>query len=87
MRIGKQDCFRKIREVSVEKPAGVHGDMDKGRFITISEWMAHGSIMQCICKNRINRLELVRGFTVPTIPFTKIRQTVAWGSPGSELPP
>ena len=43
---------------------GVQGDMDKGQFITVSEWMAHGNVMEYIGKNHVNRLELVRAFTV-----------------------
>ena len=54
------------------KLAGVHGDMDKGQFITVSELMVHGNIMEYIRKNRVNRLELVRGFTVPATSFTKM---------------
>jgi len=44
--------------------------MDKGEFITISEWMAHGNIMEFIRKNPVNRLELARGFTIFATPFT-----------------
>jgi len=69
------------------KLVGVRGDMDKGEFITISEWMTHGNIMEFISKNQVNRLELVRGFTVPATPFTKMRKTVTRGGPGSELSP
>jgi len=72
---------------NILKLTGVLGDMDKGEFITISELMAHGTIMEFIKKNPVNRLELVRGFIIPAIPFTEMRQTVAWGSSGSELPP
>jgi hypothetical protein len=71
---------------NVLKLVGVHGDMDKGHFITVSEWMAHGNIMQFIGKNPVNRLELVRGFTDST-PFTKMPQIVAWGSSGPKVPP
>ena len=38
--------------------------MNKGQFTTVSEWMAHGNVMQYIEKNYVNRLELVRGFVV-----------------------
>lgn len=41
------------------------GDMEKSQFITVSEWMQHGSIMQYIEKNYVNRLELVRTFGSP----------------------
>ena len=59
---------------NVSKLVGVYGDMDKGQFITISEWMAHGNIMEFIKKNHTNRLELVRGFTAPAASFTKMSQ-------------
>ena len=72
---------------NILKLTGVQGDMDKGQFVAISEWMACGNIMEYIQNNHVNRLELVRGFTVPATPLTEIRQTVARGSPGSELPP
>jgi len=49
--------------------------MDKGQFITVSEWMVHGNILQYIKVNSVNRLELVRGFTFPTPPslFAKMQ--------------
>jgi len=47
------------------------GDMEKGQFITVSEWMEHGNIMQYIGKTHVNRLELVRGFRFPKIPSVK----------------
>jgi len=56
--------------------------MDKGQFITISEWMAHGNIMEYIGKNHVNRLELVRGFTVPATSFTKISQQLYGAAQG-----
>jgi len=46
--------------------------MNKGEFITVSEWMAHGNIMEYIRKNHVNRLELVRAFAVPTTSFTEM---------------
>ena len=48
------------------KFVGVWGDMERGQFATVSEWMEHGTIMDYIGKNRANRLELVRDFTPPT---------------------
>ena len=44
---------------------GVQGDMEKGQFVTVSEWMMHGNIMDYIKENHANRLELVRGFPFP----------------------
>jgi len=64
------------------KLAGVHGNMDKGRFTTISDWMAHGNIMQCVWNNHVNRLEPVRGFTAPAIPFTEDSLFLFWRSTG-----
>ena len=72
---------------NVLKLVGVYGDMDKGQFITVSEWMAHGNVMEYIGNNHVNRLELVRTFTVPAIPPTKMRQTAVRGGSGSEIPP
>ena len=72
---------------NVLKLVGVQGNMDKGQFTTVSEWMAHGNIMEYIGRNWVNRLELVRGPTTFTTPFTKIWQTVVRGSSGSEVPP
>ena len=52
---------------NVLKLTGVWGDMEKGQFITVSEWMAHGNIMEYLKKNPVNRLELVRDSTsLPT---------------------
>jgi len=48
--------------------------MNKGQLITISEWMTRGNIMEFIKENHVNRLELVRGFTVLAIPFTEMRR-------------
>ena len=72
---------------NVLKLVGVRGDIDQGQFITVSEWMTHGNIMEYIKKHRVNRLALVCDFTSLVTPFTKIRQTVVWSSPGSEVPP
>ena len=41
--------------------------MGKGQFTTVSEWMAHGNIMEYINQNPANRLELVRDFTPPPL--------------------
>ena len=57
---------------NVLKLVGIQGDMDKGQFITVSEWMAHGNIMEYTRKNSVNRLELASDFTLPIIPFTKM---------------
>jgi len=59
---------------NVLKFSGVQGDMEKGQFITVSEWMTHGNIMEYIRKNHVNRLGLVRDLTFPATPFTKRRQ-------------
>ena len=71
---------------NVSKLTGVRMDMDEGNFMIVSEWMPHGNIVEYIKKNHANRLELVRDFTVSTT-FTEMHQTVAWGSPGSEVSP
>ena len=56
------------------KLVGVYGDMAKGEFATVSEWMKHGNIMDYVKSNHTNRLELVRGFTFPTTFSVKTRQ-------------
>ena len=49
---------------------GVYGDMEKREFITVSEWMAHGNIMQYIKRNAVNRLDLVCGSVLsPVLPL------------------
>jgi serine/threonine protein kinase len=48
---------------NVLKLHGVQGDMKIGEFITVSEWMKHGNVMDYIKLNHVNRLELVRYFT------------------------
>ena len=53
--------------------------MDEGQFIAVSEWMMHGNIVEYIKTSHVNRLELVRGFTILTTPFTNVRWTVARG--------
>ena len=58
---------------NVLKLVGVQGDMEKGQFTTVSEWMAHGNIMEYIKNNHVNRLELVCGFTFPVTSSTKMR--------------
>ena len=39
---------------------GVLGGIEQYQFATVSEWMAHGNIMEYIRKYATNRLELVR---------------------------
>ena len=58
-----------VSHPNVLKLVGVQGDMEKGQFVTVSEWMAHGNIMQYIKNNSVNRLELVRSFTFPAASF------------------
>jgi len=59
---------------NVLKLIGVKEDVKKREFITVSEWMAHGTVMDYIKNNHTNRLELVCGFTSPVTPTTKMRQ-------------
>ena len=56
------------------KLAGVYGDMGKGQFIIISEWMSNGNIMEYIKNNHVNKLELVCGFAILVTSFTNTRQ-------------
>ena len=53
--------------------------MDKGQFITVSEWTAHGNVMEYTGKNHINRLELARGFAVSLIPLLKYDKNSCMG--------
>ena len=53
------------------KLVGVYGDMGKGQFTTVTEWMVNGNIMEFIKANHVNRLELVRGFASP--PFHPLK--------------
>ena len=57
---------------NVLKLTGVQGDMEKGQFVTVSEWMVHGTIVEYIKNNHTNRLELVRGFSLPIPSLAKI---------------
>ena len=68
-----------LEHPNILKLVGVQGDMNKGQFITVSEWMAHGNVMQYIQKNHVNRLELVRGSAVPPIPSLKCNKNSCTG--------
>lgn len=46
---------------------GVLGDIEKGQFVTVLEWMTQGNIMEYIRNNHVDRLELVRNFTLPPL--------------------
>ena len=54
------------------KLIGVQEDLTKRQFVTVSEWMEHGNIMDYIKKYPANRLELVRGPTSPATSFAKV---------------
>ena len=47
--------------------------MGKRQFVTVSEWMVHGTIMEYIENHQSNRLELVRDLAIPAISFTQPR--------------
>ena len=49
---------------NVLKLGGVYGDMGKGQFITVYEWMVHGTITEYTRKEYVNGLELVRIFSL-----------------------
>ena len=66
--------WNSLSHPNILKLLGVYGDMNKGQFITLSEWMIHGSIVEFIRKNHVNRLRLVRGFMVPATSLTKVSQ-------------
>jgi len=71
-----------VSHPNILKFVGVQGDINKGQFITVSEWMAHGNIMDFIRKSYVNRLELVRDFTFTAAPFTKTRQQLHGAAQG-----
>ena len=56
--------------------------MEKGQFITVSEWMANGNIMEYIKHNHVNRLELVRDPASPPASLTKTRQQLHGAAQG-----
>ena len=58
--------------------------MEKAQFITVSEWMVHGNIMEYTKINPVNRLELVRYPTSPATSFVKIRQQLHGAAQGLE---
>ena len=55
------------------KLVGVLGNMEKGQFATVSEWMTHGNIMDYIKENHAKRLDLVCVLTFPTTFFAELR--------------
>ena len=59
---------------------GVQEDMERGQFVTVSEWMEHGTIMEYIESNHINRLELVRDLASLVTSFVQIAVVVARSS-------
>ena len=46
--------------------------MGKGQFATVSGWMLNGNIMEYIKNNRVNKLDLVRGFAISTTSFADV---------------
>ena len=51
--------WNSLSHPNVLKLVGVLGGIDQYQFATVSEWMAHGNIMEYIRKKATNRLELV----------------------------
>ena len=56
---------------NILKLVGVQEDAKTGQIVTVSEWMEHGTVMQYIESHHANRLELVRGLTLPSLPLLK----------------
>jgi len=50
---------------NILKLVGVQEDVKRRQFSIVSEWMSRGNIMEFIEVNHANRLELVRGTTIP----------------------
>lgn len=51
--------WSKLSHPNVLKLLGVHGEMEKGQFVTVSDWMERDNIMEYTLRNATNRLELV----------------------------
>jgi len=47
--------------------------MGKGQFVTVSEWMSHGNLIEYIKNNHVNKVDLVRGFATPATSSTNAR--------------
>ena len=56
------------------KLVGIYGDMSKGKFVTVSEWMSHGNIMEYTKSDHVNKLDLVRGVPFPITSVAEIRR-------------
>ena len=56
---------------NVLRLVGAQEDMRKRQFVTVSEWMVHGSIMEYIEIHHSNRLELVRDLATPAAPLAQ----------------
>ena len=63
--------WRRLSHPNILKLVGVQEDTRKGQFVTVSEWMEHGTIMDFTKKNHTNRLELVRGSAFYAVPPLK----------------
>ena len=48
--------------------------MGKGKFVTVSEWMKHGNIMEYVKNNHVNKLDLVCDVAFPVTSVIKIRR-------------
>ena len=59
---------------NILKLIGAREDTRERQFVTVSEWMVHGTIMEYIENHPSNRLELVRDLATPATSFTQPRQ-------------
>ena len=59
---------------NILKLIGVRADTKKGLFVTVSEWMERGNIMEFIANRRTNRLELVCESNFPPVYSAKMRR-------------
>ncbi|KAF9643108.1 kinase-like protein [Thelephora ganbajun] len=89
LKIRKQFCkevvlWSALSHPNVLKLAGVWGNVEKAQFVTVSEWMTHGNIMEYIKSNHANRLELVRGLVFPATPLAIIQQQLHGAAQGLE---
>ena len=70
-----------LSHLNVLKLVGVQESAGKREFITVSEWMEHGTVMEYIKKHHADRLELVRHSTFPPLPVLKYDNS-CMGRPG-----
>ena len=69
---------------NVLKLLGTQEGMEAGKFVTVSEWMKHGNIVQYIENYPVNRLDLVSRCHLPAAFPTKTQQQLHDAAQGLE---